>query len=49
MMWPMFARFFTKNNTVSSIGQRNMIYFMKNPEAHNGKNRSTRFIAAAEE
>ena len=35
-----------KKATVGSTGQCNMIYFMKHPEAHNGKNRSTRFIAA---
>ena len=38
-----------KKATVGSTGQCNMIYFMKHPEAHDGKNRSTRFITAAEE
>ena len=38
-----------KKAAVCSTGQCNMIYFMKHPEAHDGKNRSTRFITAAEE
>ena len=41
-------RDFLKKAAVGSIGQRNMIYFMRHPEAHNGKNRSTRFITATE-
>jgi hypothetical protein len=31
--------------TVVVTGQRNMIDFMKHPEAHDGENRSTRFNA----
>jgi transposase len=37
-----------KKAAVGSTGQRNMIYFMKQPEAHNGKDRTTRFIATTE-
>ena len=33
---------------VGSTGQCNMIYFMRHPEVHNGKDRSARFIAATE-
>ena len=35
-----------KYAVVGSTGQRNMIYFMKYTEAHSGKDRTTRFIAA---
>jgi transposase len=35
-----------KKAAVGSTGQRNMIYFMRHTEAHNGKDRTTRFIAA---
>ena len=41
-------RDFLKKAAVCSTGQCNMIYFMKHPEAHNDKDRSTRFIAATE-
>ena len=34
-----------KKATVGSTGQRNMFYFMRHGEAHNGKDRKTRFIA----
>ena len=37
-----------KKAAVGSTGQCNMIYFMQHTEAHNGKDRTTRFIAATE-
>jgi len=37
-----------KKAAVGSTGQRNMIYFMRHTEAHNGKDRTTWFIAATE-
>src|SRR5665213_2179300 len=37
-----------KKAAVDSTGQRNMIYFMRHTEAHNGKDRTTWFIAATE-
>jgi hypothetical protein len=37
---------FSTKSAVGSTGQRNMIYFMRHTEAHNGKDRTTRFIAA---